>query len=152
MRELKLWRESVALAGDTVKAVRASSRRETRAVTDETLRTALALVGEIAEGYGRFTPADQRHHYTRARGTVLRLETQLAVLRHADLLAAPAATELATRAQQVGRLVAGYLVYLERQDPAGEGGPPRGVTDTARPAFNRGEGSAPVHGCDRARG
>jgi four helix bundle protein len=115
MRELKLWKESVTLAGEVVRAVRAGSRRETRAATDEVLRTALLLVGEVAEGYGRFTVAEQRIHYVAARGAVLRLETQLAVLRHAELLSAPASTELAARAQQVGRLIAGYLVYLERQ-------------------------------------
>jgi four helix bundle protein len=119
MRELKLWKESVALCGDVVRAVRAGSRRETRAATDEVLRTALQLVGEIAEGYGRFTPVEQRGHYLTARGAVLRLETQLAVLRHADLLTPAAATELGTRAQQVARLLTGYLVYLERQaEPA----------------------------------
>jgi four helix bundle protein len=115
MRDLKLWQESVALAGDIIRVVRQGSRRETKAVTDQVMLTALSVAENIADGYARYTPIEQRDLYRSARRAVLRLETQLAAIRHAELLNPGAFSELLDRIQIVNRLLGGYLVYLERQ-------------------------------------
>ena len=115
VRDLKVWQESVALAGDTIRAVRAGMKRETRVVGEQIMLTALAVAQHVADGYSRYTTLEQRHLYRAARRDLTRLETQLAVARQAELLSAPHFAELATRAQGVHRLLSGYLVYLERQ-------------------------------------
>ncbi len=115
IRDLKVWQEAVALAGDVVRAARQGARRETKVVTDQLMLTALSAAGTIADGYGRYTPAEQRQLYRSARRDLMRLETQLAVARQADLIPAQAHSELSNRIQSVMRLLGGYLVYLERQ-------------------------------------
>jgi four helix bundle protein len=115
IRDLKVWQEAVSLAAETVKAARQSARRETKAVTDQLMLTALAVAGAIADGYGRYTAPEQRQLYRTAKRELLRLETQLAVARQADLLSANTFAELSSRIQGVSRLLGGYLVYLERQ-------------------------------------
>ena len=60
-------------------------------------------------------PAEQRDSYLAAKRALLRLETELAVAKHADLLPAGSFAELTTRAGQVARLLTGYLVFLDRQ-------------------------------------
>ena len=115
VRELRVWQEAVALAGDVIRAVRANIRRETKSVSDEVMATAMAVASHIADGYGSHSFAEQRDCYLAAKRALLRLETELAVARHAELVPAGSFTELTARASQVARLLAGYTVYLDRQ-------------------------------------
>jgi four helix bundle protein len=115
VRELRVWQESVSLAGDVIRALRQSIRRETKSVSDAVMSTAIAVGTHIAEGYGRHTVHDQRASYIAAKCALLRLETELAIARHAELIPAGAFTELTARSSQVARLLAGYIVYLDRQ-------------------------------------
>jgi four helix bundle protein len=115
VRELRVWQESVALAGDVIRAIRPAIRRETKGVSDGVMETAIAVGCHIADGYARPTPLEQRESYLAAKRALLRLESQLAIARHADLLPAGAFTELTTRSAQAARLLTGYVVYLDRQ-------------------------------------
>ena len=115
LRDLKVWQEAVALGGEVLRVVRHSARRETKTATDALIITALAIASHIAEGYGRYTAPEQRQLYRAAKRELLRLETQLAILRHADLLSLAAHGDLLKRTHHVARLLAGYIVYLERQ-------------------------------------
>ena len=115
MRELRVWQEAVALAGDVVRATRQGMRRETKSVSEAVMATALAIAAHVADGYSRSAPTEQRDSYLAAKRALLRLETELAVAKHADLLPAGSFAELTTRAGQVARLLTGYLVFLDRQ-------------------------------------
>ncbi len=115
IRDLKVWQEAVALASDVVRAARQGARRETKVVTDQLMITALSAATTIADGYGRYTAPEQRQLYRAAKRELLRLETQLAVLRQAEVVSAQVHAELSARIQSVMRLLGGYLVYLERQ-------------------------------------
>ena len=139
VRELRVWQESVSLAGDVIRAIRQSIRRETKSVSDEVMATAIAVGTHVAEGYGRHTVLEQRSSYIAAKCALLRLETELAIARHADLIPAGSFTELTARASQVARLLAGYIVYLDRQ-----------VSDAESPT-RAGKGVAPPVSRDSAR-
>jgi len=115
VRELRVWQESVALAGDVIRAARPGVRRETRIVSDALMETALAVAGHIADGYARPTGREQRESYLDAKRALLRLESHLAVARHADLIPAGSFTELTARSALAARLLTGYVVYLDRQ-------------------------------------
>jgi four helix bundle protein len=122
VRELRVWQEAVALSGDVIRAVRHGARRETKAVSDAPMTTSMVVATLIADGYARVTPAEQREDYRTARRAVLRLETELAILKQAELLPAGTFTELATRGAQLSKLLGGYLAYLDRQiDDAARG-------------------------------
>jgi four helix bundle protein len=115
VRDLKVWQEAVALGGEVLRIIRQIARRETKSAMDLITLTALAIASHVAEGYGRYTVPEQRQLYRAAKRDLLRLETQLAILRHADLLSVSAHSDLLKRIHNVARLLAGYLVYLERQ-------------------------------------
>jgi four helix bundle protein len=120
LKDLKVWQEAVGLAADVIRAVRHGNRREIRVVAEAAMVTALAVAEHIAEGYGRYTAPEQRQLYRAARRDLLRLETQLSVARQADVVSAAHLAQLSHRTQLVGRLLGGYLVYLDRQPGAGE--------------------------------
>jgi len=126
LRDLKVWQEAVALAGDVVKALRQNGRRETKTIADQIMTTAVGIACHVADGYGRYTAPEQRQLYRAAKRDLLRLETQLAIARHADLLPAAAHAELLHRIQLVVRLLGGYLVYLERQVNSADAARPPG--------------------------
>jgi four helix bundle protein len=139
LRELRVWQESVALAGDVVRALRGSVKRETKVLSDRVMATALDISDHIAEGYGRHHALEQRESYLAAKCALLRLESELAVARHADLVAAGVFTEICARGNQVARLLTGYLVYLERQIADRE---PASTNAVAAPAGAATRGSA----------
>ena len=143
VRELRVWQESVALAGDVIRALRQSIRRETKSVSDTIMSTALAVGTHIAEGYGRHTPQEQRESYSAAKCALLRLETELAIARHADLLPAGAFTELTARSGTVARLLGGYVVYLDRQIADRELPPPPPRPSHGTPPITLGSVHAP---------
>jgi four helix bundle protein len=120
VRELRVWQESVSLAGDVIRATRQSIRRETRIVSDSLMMTAVAVGTHIADGYGGHTLGEQRDAYLLAKRALLRLETELAVARQAELIPAGSFTELTSRSALVARLLAGYIVYLDRQIAEGK--------------------------------
>ena len=115
MKELKVWQEAVGLAGDVIRAMRQGSRREIKAFTDQVGLTAVGIATGIADGYARFDAAEQRDAFRQARCALSQLETQLAIARAAGLLPPAALSQMSTRAQLVGRLLGGYLMYVERQ-------------------------------------
>jgi four helix bundle protein len=115
IRDLKVWQEAVALAADIIRSARQNARRETKVVTDQLMTTALVAAGTIADGYGRFTAPEQRQLYRAAKREFLKLETQLAIARQADLMSPQTHAELSARVQSVMRMLGGFLVYLERQ-------------------------------------
>jgi four helix bundle protein len=115
VRELKLWQEAVALGGEVTRHARQHARRETRAFTDQLVATALAIATSVADGYGRSVATEQRACYRRAKRFLGELETTLAVARHADLVTPTALSQLSVRVTTVGRLLAGYLSFIERQ-------------------------------------
>jgi four helix bundle protein len=115
LRDLKVWQESVALAGDLTRALRSATRRETKALTDRMMLTAISIAEQVADGHSRYTAAEQRDVYRAAKRDLLLVETQMAVARHADLLPVAAQSTLMDHIQLLHRLLAGYLVYLDRQ-------------------------------------
>lgn len=120
VKELKLWQEAVALAGEVLKAARAGSRRETKVFTDRLMQSAVAVATHVAEGYGREEVAEERRLYQQARRALAELETHLAVARHAGVVPAAVLAQLAPRTAAVGRLLAGYLAFIDRQPVAAE--------------------------------
>jgi four helix bundle protein len=110
-----VWQESVSLAGDVIRALRQGMRRETRCVSDAVMTTALTVGSHVADGYARPTSEEQRESYLAAKRALLRLETELAVARHAELIPAGVFGELTSRSGQVSRLITGYLAFLDRQ-------------------------------------
>jgi four helix bundle protein len=115
IRDLKLWQEAVALAGDVIRSLRPANRREVKTVVEHVMSTAVAVATQITDGFARYDAHEQHELYTAAKRELLRLETELALARRAELLSAATDAELAARAQIVARLLAGYLAYLDRQ-------------------------------------
>ncbi|HUR91332.1 MAG TPA: four helix bundle protein [Gemmatimonadaceae bacterium] len=118
VKDLKLWQEAVALAGDVMRAVRQHGRREVPWFLDELSASATAIAVSIADGYGRGDALDQQRMFEQARRSITSFETHLAIARHGAALPSGTLSALAARATSVSRLLAGFLTFIERQKDA----------------------------------
>jgi four helix bundle protein len=78
-KELIVWQQSKELAGLIYKAIESFPRSELYGLSSQLRRAAVSVVSNIAEGQGRLTSGEFRHFLGQSRGSLLELETQLAI-------------------------------------------------------------------------
>ena len=140
-KDLKLWQEAVILGGEVVRAVRQENRREHKAFADAVMLESATVATLIADGQARYDSAEQQRCYRSARTALAGLETRLAIARHGGIISASVLVRLNSQAAIVGRLLAGYLTYIERQIAAEEQQAERGRLLDDRPV--RASGATP---------
>ncbi|MGK2936167.1 MAG: four helix bundle protein [Gemmatimonadaceae bacterium] len=118
VKDLKLWQEAVALAGETLRVARQHGRKELPWFVDALAAAATSVASGIADGYGRGDALDQQRVFEQARRSLTAFETHLAIARHSAALPQEALSALTARAAAVTRLLAGFLTFIERQKNA----------------------------------
>ena len=118
VKDLKLWQEAVALAGETLRVARQHGRKELPWFMDALAAAATTVASGIADGYGRADALDQQRVFEQARRSLAAFETQLAIARHSAALPHEVVSALAARASTVARLLSGFLTFIERQKNA----------------------------------
>jgi four helix bundle protein len=78
-RELLVWQKAKALAVQIYKATEQFPRNEMYGLTSQVRRASVSLASNIAEGQSRLTPGEFLHFLGQARGSLLELDTQLAI-------------------------------------------------------------------------
>jgi four helix bundle protein len=78
-RELLVWQKAKALAVHIYQATDQFPRVETYGLTSQIRRAAVSVASNIAEGQGRLTSGEFLHFLGQARGSLLELDTQLAI-------------------------------------------------------------------------
>jgi four helix bundle protein len=78
-RELLVWQKAKALAAQIYQATEPFRKPETYGLTSQIRRAAVSVPSNIAEGQGRLTSGEFCHFLGQARGSLLELDTQLAI-------------------------------------------------------------------------
>ena len=78
-RELLVWQKAKALAAQIYRATEQFPKPETYGLTSQIRRAAVSVPPNIAEGQGRLTSGEFCHFLGQARGSLLELDTQLAI-------------------------------------------------------------------------
>ena len=78
-RDLFAWQKARALAGKVYKATDAFPRAELYGLISQIRRAAVSVASNIAEGQGRLTCGEFAHFLGQARGSLLEIDTQLAI-------------------------------------------------------------------------
>ena len=78
-RELLVWQKAKTLSVQIYRATEQFPRTETYGLTSQIRRAAVSVASNIAEGQGRLTLGEFLHFLGQARGSLLELETQLAI-------------------------------------------------------------------------
>ena len=78
-RELLVWQKAKTLATRIYRATEPFPKPETYGLTSQIRRAAVSVPSNIAEGQGRLTVGEFLHFLGQARGSLLELDTQLAI-------------------------------------------------------------------------
>jgi four helix bundle protein len=78
-RDLLVWQKAKALAVQIYRATEQFPKTETYGLTSQIRRAVVSVPSNIAEGQGRLTLGEFLHFLGQARGSLLELDTQLAI-------------------------------------------------------------------------
>src|SRR5438270_13972000 len=117
-RELLVWREAKGLTVRIYKETEGFPRSEAYGLTSQIRRAAVSISSNIAEGQGRLTPGEFRHFLGQARGSLLELDTQLAIAFDLHYLSQDGFESLAEDAYQVLGLLNRLIESLRQPSKA----------------------------------
>ncbi len=100
-RDLLVWQKAKALAVDVYGETKSFPRAEVYGLTAQLRRAAVSVASNIAEGQGRLTSGEFKQFLGQARGSLLELETQVAIAFDLGYLNHAQCAELNTRSQEV---------------------------------------------------
>ena len=117
-KELIVWQKAKALAGDVYRTTDNFPRHETYGLTSQLRRAAVSVASNIAEGQGRLTKGEFQQFLGHARGSLLELETQLAIAVDLHYLSPDELTLLEAKTSEVRRLLNGLIDALRMKSKA----------------------------------
>ena len=78
-KDLIVWQKSVSMVTEVYRATKAFPREETFGLTGQLRRWAISVASNIAEGQGRLSRREFRQFLGHARGSLIEMETQIAI-------------------------------------------------------------------------
>jgi len=114
-RELLVWQKARALAVHVYRATEDFPKAELYGLTSQLRRAAVSVASNIAEGQGRLTSGEFLHFLGQARGSLLELDTQLAIARDLTYLDSDLHENLAQEIYQVLGLLNRLLESLRKK-------------------------------------
>ena len=100
-RELVVWQKAKKLAVQVYKETENFPKNETYGLTSQLRRAAVSVSSNIAEGQGRLTPGEFQHFLGQARGSLLEIDTQIAIACDLGFLTEQASLDLQREIYQV---------------------------------------------------
>jgi len=111
-RDLRVWRQAIDLALMVYRSTEAFPKDELYGLAQQMRRAAVSIASNIAEGKGRRSDKEFRQFLFHARGSLLELETQLAIAGKLEYLTEKQSNEVQLLATQIGRGLAGLINSL----------------------------------------
>ncbi len=87
-KDLIAWQKSHLLVLEIYKATSTFPKSEQFGLTNQFRRAAVSIVSNIAEGFGRRSPADRTHFYDMARASLNEVQAQLLVAKDMSFMSA----------------------------------------------------------------
>lgn len=111
-KQLIAWQKARVLAVEIYRVSGKFPSSEQYGLTNQLRRAAVSIASNIAEGQGRLTPGEFRQFLGHARGSVLEVQTQLAIALDLHYLPAESYREVERRSEEVLRLINGLISAL----------------------------------------
>lgn len=111
-KQLLVWQKSKALAVEVYRSTESFLKREWYGLTAQLRRAAVSVTSNIAEGQGRLTKGEFRNFLGQARGSLLEVETQLAIAKDLGYLSEADQISLERQCDEVRRMLNGLLESL----------------------------------------
>jgi len=122
-RDLRVWREAMELVAAAYQLAGQVPDSERYGLVSQIQRAAVSVPANIAEGHGRRHTREYIHHLSIANGSLMELETEVALCVRLRYITDDAAKPVLTRASDVGRMLAGLMAKLRLRARAPGPGP-----------------------------
>jgi four helix bundle protein len=106
-RELIAWQKSLDLVEETYQASKSFPKYEFYGLTSQIRRAAVSIPSNIAEGQGRDSTREFRHHLSIAYGSLCEVQTQIFIAQRLTYLKDEQVIRLLGMTDEVGRLING---------------------------------------------
>lgn len=116
-QDLIAWQKAKALAVEIYRATENFPKIEMYGLTSQLRRAAVSVSSNIAEGQGRLTKGEFCHFLGQARGSLLELETQLAISVDLCFLQEADFKQLQAHSAEVCRILNGLIDSVRRAGP-----------------------------------
>lgn len=110
--ELEVWKKARAFKKEVEALSKTFPADEKYRLCDQIIRSVRSINANIAEGHGRFTFKDQLHFCVQARGSLSETLNHLIDAFDASYISQSQLSEFKNKADEVGRLLNGYISYL----------------------------------------
>ena len=111
-KDLIVWQKAVELVTEIYRATQRFPKEEMYGLTSQMRRAAVSVPSNIAEGQSRLTKGEFRQALGIAKGSLMELETQLAISQNLGYLTPAETQPLQERLNEVARLLNGLLNSL----------------------------------------
>lgn len=111
-KDLHVWQCSFDLSVGIYKLTRDFPPEELYGLSSQLRRASVSVPSNIAEGYGRNTRRDYRNFVAVARGSVLEVQTQLAIAKELGLGQPAFMQKIQAQAEEVGKMLWALLQKL----------------------------------------
>jgi four helix bundle protein len=111
-QDLIVWQKARAFATEIYRVTEQFPKTEGYGLTSQLRRAAVSVASKIAEGQGRLTIGEFRQFLGQARGSLLELETQLAISVDLHFLSETEFGSLQGKSSEVRRLLNGLIESL----------------------------------------
>ncbi len=112
-QDLIAWQKAKAFASEVYRVTEQFPKTEIYALTSQLRRAAVSVASNIAEGQGRLTKGEFCHFLGQARGSLLELETQLAIALDLHFLNNDECRKLTEQSSEVRRLLNGLIGSMQ---------------------------------------
>jgi len=119
-RDLLVWQKAKGLAVEIYRHTEHFPPSETYGLTTQLRRAGVSVASNIAEGQGRLTKGEFRQFLGHARGSVLEIDTQLAIAFELHYLSKAQYELLEQKAYEVLGLLNRLLTSLHERQDAGD--------------------------------
>lgn len=114
-QDLVVWQKARKFAGEVYRTTELFPKGEIYGLTSQLRRAAVSVASNIAEGQGRLTRGEFRHFLGQSRGSLLELETQLAIALDLQFLSVDEHRRLTELSSELSRLLNGLILSLRSE-------------------------------------
>ncbi len=111
-RDLLVWEQAMDLTVAIYRVTRTWPKDELYGLTYQVRRAAASVPANIAEGYGRESPASYLHFLKIAQGSLKETETHILIAQRIEIADAPVVGSLLAQRESVGKLLRALMRRL----------------------------------------
>jgi four helix bundle protein len=112
--EIAAWQKARELVREIYRVTKSGEFSRDFGLRDQVRRAAVSILSNIAEGFGRGGDKEFMQFLSTAKGSVAEVQAQLYVALDAGYLDQPAFSRLYGQAEEAGRLIGGFMKYLQQ--------------------------------------